>query len=62
MNNNLGLHETLELHELLLFKNTCLTKANTLSEVAQDQELKNILKADAKASQSEIQDIQKFLS
>lgn len=62
MNNNLGVHETLELHELLLFKNTCLTKANTLSGIAQDQELKNILQADAKASQTEIQDIQKFLS
>lgn len=39
----LGLHETLELHELLTFKNLCLTKTTTMSALVQDEELKNLL-------------------
>ncbi|PLR85777.1 MULTISPECIES: hypothetical protein [Bacillus] len=62
MAKDLGIHETLELHELLVFKNTCLTKSATLSGMAQDNELKQILAADVTASKSEIQQLQGFLS
>ncbi|PLR76298.1 hypothetical protein CU633_16515 [Bacillus sp. V3-13] len=62
MAKDLGIHETLELHELLVFKNTCLTKSTTLGGMAQDNELKQILSADATASKSEIQQLQRFLS
>lgn len=62
MRANLGVHETVELHELLVFKNSCLTKANTLSGLVQDEALKTILDADLTATKKEVQDIQGFLS
>ncbi|WP_327837602.1 hypothetical protein [Bacillus salipaludis] len=42
MTKYLGMHEALEVHELLTFKTLCLTKATTMSALAQDAELKAI--------------------
>lgn len=36
----LGVHEKLELHELLTFKTTCLTKAQTMIPLVSDTNLK----------------------
>jgi len=55
-------HETYELHELLTFKNLCLTKAATMSGLAQDQELKNILQGDVTKTQTQIQRMQEFIT
>lgn len=55
-------HETYELHELLTFKNLCLTKSVTMSGLAQDQELKNILSRDVSKSTEEIQRLQQFIT
>ena len=41
MTKYLGLHETLDLHELLSFKNLCLTKATTMSVLAQDRRIES---------------------
>ncbi len=49
MTQYLGLHETLELHELLTFKNLSLTKAFTMSGLVRDPALKEILLADVEA-------------
>jgi similar to spore coat protein len=62
MTKYLGLHETLDLHELLTFKNLCLTKATTMSVLAQDPELKAILSEDAATGTQHIQQLQKFLT
>jgi similar to spore coat protein len=62
MTKYLGLHETLDLHELLTFKNLCLTKATTMSVLAQDPELKAILSEDAASGTQHIQQLQKFLT
>jgi similar to spore coat protein len=62
MTKYLGLHETLDLHELLSFKNLCLTKATTMSVLAQDEELRAILSADAATGIQHIQQIQQFLT
>jgi similar to spore coat protein len=62
MNKNLGVHETLELHELMVFKNSCLAKAATLSGLAQDDSLKKILTADLTAAKKEVEELQGFLS
>ncbi|WP_042353791.1 hypothetical protein [Bacillus rubiinfantis] len=62
MTKHLGLHETLDLHELLAFKNLCLTKSTTMSKLAQDEELQTILEADAAAGIQHIQQIQRFLT
>lgn len=55
-------HETYELHELLTFKNLCLTKSATMSSLVQDQELKNILENDVTKTKTEIQRIQQFIT
>ncbi|WP_053364595.1 hypothetical protein [Bacillus sp. FJAT-27251] len=62
MNNNLGIHEKLELHELMIFKNSCLAKAAALSAAAQDEALKTILSADLTAARKEVQELQGYLS
>lgn len=62
MNTNLGVHETLELHELMIFKNSCLAKSVTLNGLAQDESLKKILTADFTASKKELQELKGFLS
>ncbi|WP_042461535.1 hypothetical protein [Neobacillus dielmonensis] len=58
----LGLHETIDLHELLTFKNLCLTKSTTMSPLAQDPELKAILENDVTTGQQHIEQLQQFLT
>jgi similar to spore coat protein len=62
MTKYLGLHETLDLHELLSFKNLCLTKVTTMSALAQDDELRAILSADVTTGIQHIQQLQEFLT
>jgi similar to spore coat protein len=62
MTKYLGLHETLDLHELLSFKNLCLTKATTMSVLAQDEELRAILSADVTTGIQHVQQLQQFLT
>jgi similar to spore coat protein len=50
MTKHMALHETLEVHELLTFKNLCLTKTATMSGLIQDPELKTILANDVSSS------------
>lgn len=57
----LGVHETLELHELMTFKSLCLTKSSTMSGLVQDDELKNLLTQDASQTKSHIQTLQQFV-
>ncbi|MGV4320208.1 DUF892 family protein [Bacillus mojavensis] len=60
--NNYGLHETLELHELLTFKNLCLTKSSTMTGLVQDEELKSILEQDAQKTKQQVARLQELLS
>lgn len=62
MTKYLALHETLDLQELLTFKNLCLTKAATMSKLAQDEELSAILVDDAATGVRHIQQLQKFIT
>lgn len=57
----LGVHETLELHEIMAFKSLCLTKSSTMSEFVQDQELKNLLSQDVNQTKNHIQTLQQFV-
>ncbi|WP_394514484.1 hypothetical protein [Priestia aryabhattai] len=59
---DLGVHETLELHELLTFKNICLTKSATMIGLAQDVELKNILARDVTQTKLHVQQLKSLLS
>ncbi|WP_442595724.1 hypothetical protein [Neobacillus sp. D3-1R] len=62
MTKYLGIHEALELHELLTFKNLCVTKAATMSALVQDETLKNLLANDAQSGSEHISQLQKFLT
>ncbi|MFT4412402.1 hypothetical protein ACLM5H_00945 [Fredinandcohnia humi] len=62
MTQYLGLHETLELHELLTFKNLCLTKAFTMSGLVQDAQLKTILLNDVDSGRRFITQIQQLIT
>ncbi|MFE8699386.1 hypothetical protein ACFYKX_01985 [Cytobacillus sp. FJAT-54145] len=61
MTKYLGLHETLEINEILTFKNLCLTKSTMMTGLAQDPELKQILSTDADNSARFIKTLQEFL-
>ncbi|MEW9050472.1 MAG: hypothetical protein AB2392_04900 [Neobacillus sp.] len=55
-------HETYELHELLTFKNLCLTKSSTMGVLVQDSELKDILQQDVTKTTAQIQRMQEFIT
>ncbi|MCP3762173.1 hypothetical protein NLX67_07200 [Domibacillus sp. A3M-37] len=61
MQNGLGQHEVLEVHELAMFKSVCTTKSFTMSSLAQDPELKALLDADAQSGQQQLQQLKQFL-
>jgi len=50
-------HESVEIHELLVFKNICMTKSITMSPLVSDEELKAILQQDVSLSQAQIQEL-----
>lgn len=58
----LAMHETLELHEILLFKTACLTKSIAMLELVQDSKLKKLLQEDVKLSSKAIEDLSDILS
>lgn len=62
MTKHLALHETLEVHELLTFKNLSLTKCVTMSGLVQDENLKSILLEDAASCTQFIKQMKEFLT
>lgn len=42
----LAVHETMELLEVINFKNVCLTKSSTMSGLVTDSNLKNLVQQD----------------
>ena len=62
MTKYLALHETLDVHELLTFKNICLTKSVTMRALVQDEELRAILDQDVTMSTGHIQRLQEHLT
>ncbi len=57
-----ALHETLELHELLAFKNVCMTKSVTMPVLVSDESLKELMAASATMDRHHIADLQALLS
>ena len=53
--------ETIQLSELLTFKNLCLTKSVTMSPLVSDKELKSILQNDVSASKQHIEELSGLL-
>ena len=60
--NDLGLHETLELHELLVFKNLTLTKSVAMGKLVQDPDLKTILQESETSDAAFVQELKSILS
>jgi similar to spore coat protein len=58
----LAVHETMELHELLMFKSCCMTKSNTMQGLVSDQDLKSIMQLDVEQSSKAIKGLQNLLS
>lgn len=54
-------NETLQLHEILTFKNTSLTKAVTMSPLVSDDELKSILQQEAATSQKHLEELRDLM-
>lgn len=60
--NGLALHETLKLHEMLAFKNLCLTKSATMQGLVTDGRLRDLMQFTAAADRRHIEDLQRLLS
>lgn len=58
---SLGLHETMELHELLTFKTVCMTKSKTMQAIVTDDELKSLMQRDVDQSKKAISAMQGYL-
>jgi similar to spore coat protein len=56
------LHETLEVHEMAVFKAACLTKSKTLNGLVSDPDLKQILQLDVESSTRQLQELGAILS
>lgn len=59
--NKLGVHETLEMHELLTFKNLCLTKSTSMMGLVQDPQLKSLMQQDVQNTTQAILQLKGFL-
>lgn len=53
--------ETNQLHEILTFKNTCLTKSITMSPLISDDELKSILKEEVIKAKQHIEELKSLM-
>ncbi|MGX6445226.1 hypothetical protein ACWM35_18580 [Neobacillus sp. K501] len=62
MTKHMALHETLEVHELLTFKNLCLTKAVMMSGLVQDPALKAILLNDVTSGTTFVTRLKEFIT
>ena len=62
MNNKLSPHETLYLHEILSFKNTCAVKSSSMQSIIQDQELKILQQQDITNTKRQMQELQSMLN
>ncbi|WP_338471542.1 spore coat protein [Niallia sp. XMNu-256] len=58
---DIALHEKLEIHEILLFKTSCVKKSTAMLELVEDKELKKILEEDIEASTNAVKELSKIL-
>lgn len=54
-------HEITELHEMLTFKNVCMTKSAVMASVAQDPAFKNLLQQDISITMKHCQELKNLL-
>ncbi|MFC4401995.1 hypothetical protein [Gracilibacillus xinjiangensis] len=61
MENKLALHERMEIHEILTFKNLCLTKAATMHGLVGCEQLKEILLTDVTEGKQHVEQLNDLL-
>ncbi|CAM4288711.1 hypothetical protein [Paenibacillus tarimensis] len=59
---NYALHESLEVHEIAVFKAVCLTKSKTMSALVSDGELKRLMLEDVQLSTRQLQELDAILA
>ncbi|WP_172255811.1 spore coat protein [Saccharibacillus deserti] len=57
----LALHEKLEIHELLILKTSCVTKAVAMSGLVQDEKLKTLIEEDIMNSAQAVDELKALL-
>jgi similar to spore coat protein len=62
MRENLGVHESLELHELVTFKSLCLTKVSIMQGLVTDPKLKEIMQQDVGMTSQHIEELKDHLT
>lgn len=55
-------HEAMEVHELLVFKNVCMTKSMTMQALVSDSRLNDLLQTCAGTDRRHIDELQELLS
>ncbi|WP_214848473.1 spore coat protein [Exiguobacterium sp. s138] len=58
MAKQLALHETLEIHEIMTMKQSCLVKSYALSPLVKDKKLKKLIEQDIKESERALKELQ----
>ncbi|MXQ54416.1 spore coat protein [Shimazuella alba] len=58
--NHLANHETLDLHEIINLKTTCIIKSKMMSGVVFDQDLKALMEKDVTQSMATLEQLQHF--
>ncbi|QTM98999.1 hypothetical protein ERJ70_06590 [Sediminibacillus dalangtanensis] len=61
MSDQLALHERLELHEIITFKNLCLTKSATMHGLVGCDQLKSILERDVSEGKVHVEQLNQLL-
>ncbi|ANF45651.1 spore coat protein [Priestia megaterium] len=61
MAKGLAMHETLEVHEILTLKTSCVTKGTAMLELVEDEDLKKILEEDVQTSTEAIKELKEIL-
>ncbi|PZD97681.1 hypothetical protein DNH61_01325 [Paenibacillus sambharensis] len=59
---NYALHESLEVHEMAVFKAVCLTNSKTMSALVSDEELKRLMLEDVQLSTRQLQELDAILA
>ncbi|WP_053220084.1 hypothetical protein [Virgibacillus senegalensis] len=62
MPEKLALHERVELHEILTFKNLCLTKSATMHGLVGCEQLKSILETDVREGKIHVEQLNQLLN
>lgn len=58
----LGIHEKVELHEILTMKTVCAGKSMVMKDMVQDPQLRSLLEQDATKSREHIQELESILT